>query len=311
MAIVVSKKLNFTINLVESNSTNRNLSYTKRLLYKLQTRDIDMAIGGCTLNYDSMEIAEFGTYIMHERFIAVFNKEHTMLPDNLSAVYNQLTCSLLMLMVVLSIITIALVVRAVIKVFSQEKISYFSLLSIQDADYAFLNSTACGPKTPFCRVLHSKNHLTPYDINQPCEVIRSLISEKYSMILEKSELLYLVKSNYCNFPMGWYTKLRYIRLNIGGGFQTWMFQKSAPYTKQLSILILRLQQSGLIKFWIDEQRPARDVFDGKESSIRKALTMTQLRHPFCILLVGYISSVLIFLCEKFICWCKRRQTPLL
>nr|CAH7722215.1 unnamed protein product [Callosobruchus chinensis] len=101
---------------------------------------------------------------------------------------------------------------------------------------------------PFCRLLHSRN-LTIFDPNMPCDIIRRMTTERCSMIIEKSEFGYMVRVNMCKFAPTSYSELRYIRMNIGNGFQTWILQKSAPFADQFSLLTLRLQQSGLIKLW--------------------------------------------------------------
>nr|CAI5847317.1 unnamed protein product [Callosobruchus analis] len=103
-------------------------------------------------------------------------------------------------------------------------------------------------QSPFCRLLHSKN-LTIFEPSQPCDIIGSMAAEKCSMIIEKSQFWYMVESNMCNFTPTSYCKLRYIKMYIRNGFQTWILQKSAPYADQFSLLTLRLQQSGLIKQW--------------------------------------------------------------
>ncbi|VEN34474.1 unnamed protein product, partial [Callosobruchus maculatus] len=96
------------------------------------------------------------------------------------------------------------------------------------------NNTACATDNLFCKVLHSKN-LTIFDPHLPCEVIRRMSTEKCSMIIDNSEFWYMVKTNMCKFAPTSYTKLQYIRMNMGNGFQTWILQKSVPYADQFSL----------------------------------------------------------------------------
>nr|CAI5847318.1 unnamed protein product [Callosobruchus analis] len=83
MLVAFSRKLNFTFQMIEVNTSGFYSSYARRLVSRVQQGELDFAVSGFTLSYDFMEFVVFGAYIMHHRYIAVFGKDHTRLPDNL------------------------------------------------------------------------------------------------------------------------------------------------------------------------------------------------------------------------------------
>nr|CAI5847313.1 unnamed protein product [Callosobruchus analis] len=146
MLVAFSRKLNFTFQMIEVNTSGVDSPYTRQLVSRVQHGELDFAFGGFTLNYDFMEFVDFGAYIMHDLYIAVFGKDHTRLSDNLDNVYIKLTCSWMLLMTLLSVLVIGLLSKVAANKLSLQKISFLSLI------YVLLRSAAEQPSP--AQILH-------------------------------------------------------------------------------------------------------------------------------------------------------------
>lgn len=75
------------------------------------------------------------------------------------------------------------------------------------------------------------------------------------------------------------------------------FQKNSYLTKRFSDIIQNMMASGLIEFWIDNEKNTKSTMSAGKSE-PKVITMKNLMAPFILCVAGLSISSVIFLLEK-------------
>ena len=75
------------------------------------------------------------------------------------------------------------------------------------------------------------------------------------------------------------------------------FQKNSYLTKRFSDIIQNMMASGLIEFWINNEKNTKSTMSSTKSE-PKVITMKNLMAPFILCLAGLSISSVIFLFEK-------------
>ena len=75
------------------------------------------------------------------------------------------------------------------------------------------------------------------------------------------------------------------------------FQKNSYLTKRFSDIIQNMMASGLIEFWINNEKNTKSTMSSTKSE-PKVITMKNLMAPFILCLAGLSISSVIFLLEK-------------
>lgn len=76
------------------------------------------------------------------------------------------------------------------------------------------------------------------------------------------------------------------------------FQKNSYLTKRFSDMIQNMMASGLIEYWIRNEKNSKTISNTMTKSEPKVMTITSLKAPFILLLIALSFSFVIFVIEK-------------
>lgn len=156
--------------------------------------------------------------------------------------------------------------------------------------------------------IHRKvlNNYVPCSLDQTC-INRTAYQRDFAVIKNKREGKYLIPRLY-SYPNG--KPMLYTFKEIE--FVVWVkyfAKKGFPLINRMNNLILLLQSNGLVAKW------ERDIVviqnKGVEITKHQTLTLSHLQGAFYLLVIGFTSSIVIFLIEICKKWCstmKKRYT---
>nr|CAI5820914.1 unnamed protein product [Callosobruchus analis] len=317
---VLSKKLNFTYNLRKFSHAG-SWSSKAHIISAIRNGNIDFGMGGTTITYDRYRYVSTPSITQYDFYLAVFAKKHYFIRDRISLVHQILLKNYFILFVFLSNMALVILYKVSIKIhkgkgdirsFLWVLLSSYLVMPLYenwngvddllDNDFAFATSQddysylqrSCTRLTRFCTEFPKR--ATP--VSDICKPFKSFRDYKVAMVIERTSFMYLVKSNRCELSLNFLMYVTYFPLDVGAGYQSPMYRKNSPYIEQFSSVIQRIVESGISQHWMKSVQQQKDIFDvDLVWFISHPRSLSDFRSTLCLLIVGHIFSVFIFICE--------------